>query len=168
MATAWITSPSTRSTPGRPSRAPPSCSHSRTLTAGLCGRVGPRLHRRRGESREEGRTRQAGCESPCLIEPSSSRPGFAAVPGRTRILPDDVKLLAVQALAHRVIVKTEAHLRERTPEGESRSWLHIGQGDCLFQEFSFVPAASNNACLMSSAIMLRLVFSTKNAAPACK
>jgi MoxR-like ATPase len=44
---------------------------------------------------------------------------FAAVRGRTHILPDDVKLLAVPALAHRVIVKTEAHLRERTPDGSS-------------------------------------------------
>lgn len=42
---------------------------------------------------------------------------FAAVRGRTPILPDDVKLLAVPALAHRVIVKTEARLRERTPDG---------------------------------------------------
>jgi len=41
---------------------------------------------------------------------------FAAVRGRTHILPDDVKLLAVPALAHRLIVETEARLRDRTAE----------------------------------------------------
>jgi len=40
---------------------------------------------------------------------------LAAVRGRTHILPDDVKLLAVPTLAHRLIVRTEARLRERTP-----------------------------------------------------
>ena len=39
---------------------------------------------------------------------------LAAVRGRDHILPDDVKLLAVSALAHRLIVKTEARLRDRT------------------------------------------------------
>lgn len=42
---------------------------------------------------------------------------FAALRGRHHILHDDVKLLAVPALAHRVIVKTEARPRERTPDG---------------------------------------------------
>ena len=41
---------------------------------------------------------------------------FAAVRGRAHILPDDVKLLAVPALAHRLIVRTEARLRDRTAE----------------------------------------------------
>lgn len=40
---------------------------------------------------------------------------LAAVRGRTHILPDDIKLLAVPTLAHRLIVRTEARLRERTP-----------------------------------------------------
>jgi MoxR-like ATPase len=39
---------------------------------------------------------------------------LAAVRGRTHILPDDVKLLAVPALAHRLTVKTEARLHNRT------------------------------------------------------
>jgi MoxR-like ATPase len=39
---------------------------------------------------------------------------LAAVQGRTHVLPDDVKLLAVSALAHRLIVRTEARLHERT------------------------------------------------------
>ena len=42
---------------------------------------------------------------------------LAAVRGRTHVLPDDVKLLAIPALAHRLIVKTEARLRDRTAEG---------------------------------------------------
>jgi len=41
---------------------------------------------------------------------------LAAVRGRSHTLPDDVKLLAVPALAHRLIVKTEARLRDRTAE----------------------------------------------------
>ncbi len=41
---------------------------------------------------------------------------LAAVRGRNHILPDDVKLLAAPALAHRLIMKTEARLRERTAE----------------------------------------------------
>jgi MoxR-like ATPase len=39
---------------------------------------------------------------------------LAAMRGRTHVLPDDVKLLAVPALAHRLIMKTEARLRDRT------------------------------------------------------
>ena len=42
---------------------------------------------------------------------------LAAVRGRDYVLPDDVKLLAVPALAHRLMVKTEARLRDRTAEG---------------------------------------------------
>lgn len=41
---------------------------------------------------------------------------LAAVRGRAHVLPDDVKLLAMPALAHRLIVKTEARLRDRTAE----------------------------------------------------
>ncbi len=41
---------------------------------------------------------------------------LAAARGRVHILPDDVKLLAAPALAHRLIVKTEARLREHTAE----------------------------------------------------
>jgi MoxR-like ATPase len=41
---------------------------------------------------------------------------LAAVQGRTHVLPDDVKLLAVSVLAHRLIMKTEARLREHTAE----------------------------------------------------
>jgi MoxR-like ATPase len=41
---------------------------------------------------------------------------LVAVQGRTHVLPDDVKVLAVPALAHRLIMKTEARLRDRTAE----------------------------------------------------
>ena len=41
---------------------------------------------------------------------------LAAVRGRAHVLPDDVKLLATPALAHRLIMKTEARLRKRTAE----------------------------------------------------
>ena len=41
---------------------------------------------------------------------------LAAGRGRAQVLPDDVKLLATPALAHRLIMKTEARLRKRTAE----------------------------------------------------
>jgi MoxR-like ATPase len=41
---------------------------------------------------------------------------LAAVRGRTHVLPDDAKLLAIPALAHRLIIRTEARLRDRTAE----------------------------------------------------
>jgi len=41
---------------------------------------------------------------------------FAAVRGRSYVLPDDVKALAVPTLAHRLIIRTEARLRDRGPE----------------------------------------------------
>jgi MoxR-like ATPase len=40
-----------------------------------------------------------------------SAQSLAAIRGRSFVTPDDVKYLAVSALAHRVIVKTEARLR---------------------------------------------------------
>ena len=39
---------------------------------------------------------------------------LAAIRGRNYVIPDDVKYLAVPALAHRLIAKTEAHLRGRS------------------------------------------------------
>ena len=60
-----------------------------------------------------------GASPRASLSPHRAAQAFAAVRGRTHILPDDVKLLAVQALAHRVIVKTEARLPERTPDGSS-------------------------------------------------
>jgi len=41
---------------------------------------------------------------------------LAAIRGRNYVIPDDVKYLAVPALAHRLISKTEARLRGRSPE----------------------------------------------------
>ncbi len=41
---------------------------------------------------------------------------LAAVRGRTHVLPDDVKVLAVPVLAHRLILKTEARLHEGSVE----------------------------------------------------
>lgn len=48
---------------------------------------------------------------------------LAAAKGRDFVLPDDVKLLAVPALAHRLLVKTEARLRGRTAEDIIREAL---------------------------------------------
>jgi len=42
---------------------------------------------------------------------------LAAIRGRNYVIPDDVKYLAVPALAHRLIAKTEARLRGRSVEG---------------------------------------------------
>jgi MoxR-like ATPase len=41
---------------------------------------------------------------------------LAAIQGRNFVIPDDVKKLAIPALAHRLIVKTEARLRGRSTE----------------------------------------------------
>lgn len=41
---------------------------------------------------------------------------LAAIQGRNYVIPDDVKFLAVPALAHRLIAKTETRLRGRSPE----------------------------------------------------
>ena len=41
---------------------------------------------------------------------------MAAIQGRDYVSPDDVKLLAPFALSHRIILKPQARLRERTPE----------------------------------------------------
>ncbi len=42
---------------------------------------------------------------------------LAAIRGRSFVIPDDVKHLAVPALAHRLIARTEARLRGRSAEG---------------------------------------------------
>ena len=41
---------------------------------------------------------------------------LAAIRGREYVTPDEIKLLAPYALAHRVILKSQARLRERTSE----------------------------------------------------
>jgi MoxR-like ATPase len=41
---------------------------------------------------------------------------FAALQGRNYVIPDDVKLLTVPVLAHRIIAKTEARLKGRSME----------------------------------------------------
>ena len=41
---------------------------------------------------------------------------YAALAGRDYVIPDDVKQLAVAVLAHRLIVKSQASLREVDPE----------------------------------------------------
>src|SRR6188474_2513998 len=45
-----------------------------------------------------------------------SAQAFAALAGRDYVIPDDVKHLAVAVLAHRLIVKSQASLREVDPE----------------------------------------------------
>ena len=42
---------------------------------------------------------------------------MAAIQGRDYVSPDDIKLLSPYALAHRMILKSQARLRERTAEG---------------------------------------------------
>lgn len=42
---------------------------------------------------------------------------LAMIEGRDYVLPDDVKAMAVPVLAHRVVMRPEARLRELTPEG---------------------------------------------------
>jgi MoxR-like ATPase len=49
---------------------------------------------------------------------------LAAVRGRNYVLPDDVKYLAVPALAHRLIPQTEARLRGRTAEAIVREVIN--------------------------------------------
>ncbi len=41
---------------------------------------------------------------------------MAAIQGRDYVSPDDIKMLAPYALSHRIILKSPARLRERTPE----------------------------------------------------
>ena len=45
-----------------------------------------------------------------------SAQAFAAMEGRDYVIPDDVKSLAVAILAHRLIVKSQASLREVDPD----------------------------------------------------
>ena len=56
---------------------------------------------------------------------------FAALDGRDYVIPDDVKQLGVAILAHRLIVKSQASLREVDPDAivrEILSQVPIGQG----------------------------------------
>jgi MoxR-like ATPase len=48
---------------------------------------------------------------------------FAALDGRDYVIPDDVKHLAVAILAHRLIVKSQASLREIDPDAIVREIL---------------------------------------------
>ena len=41
---------------------------------------------------------------------------MAAVQGRSYVTPDDIKVLAPYTLCHRLILKSQARLREMTPE----------------------------------------------------
>jgi MoxR-like ATPase len=48
---------------------------------------------------------------------------YAALAGRDYVIPDDIKQLAVAVLAHRLIVKSQASLREVDPDGIVREIL---------------------------------------------
>ncbi|MCD6358904.1 MAG: MoxR family ATPase [Dehalococcoidia bacterium] len=48
---------------------------------------------------------------------------LAAIRGRSYIIPDDVKYLAIPALAHRLIIKTRARLKSKTTEDILREIL---------------------------------------------
>jgi MoxR-like ATPase len=52
-----------------------------------------------------------------------SSQAFAALDGRDYVIPDDVKQLAVAVLAHRLIVKSQASLREIDPDSIVREIL---------------------------------------------
>jgi MoxR-like ATPase len=52
-----------------------------------------------------------------------SAQAFAALDGRDYVIPDDVKQLAVAILAHRLIVKSQASLREIDPDAIVREIL---------------------------------------------
>lgn len=49
---------------------------------------------------------------------------FALVRGRNYVVPDDVKVVALPALAHRLIVASTARLKGKTPEGILREILN--------------------------------------------
>jgi MoxR-like ATPase len=49
--------------------------------------------------------------------------GFAALAGREFVIPDDVKILAEPALAHRIIVRTSASIRDIDPGAVVREVL---------------------------------------------
>ena len=48
---------------------------------------------------------------------------LAAIDGRDFVIPDDIKQLAVAVLGHRLIVKSQASLREVDPDGIVREIL---------------------------------------------
>ncbi|HET9540013.1 MAG TPA: MoxR family ATPase, partial [Candidatus Limnocylindria bacterium] len=52
-----------------------------------------------------------------------SSQAFAALEGRDYVIPDDVKQLAVAVLAHRLIIKSQASLREIDPDSIVREIL---------------------------------------------
>ena len=52
-----------------------------------------------------------------------SAQAFAALDGRDYVIPDDIKQLAVAILAHRLIVKSQASLREIDPDAIVREIL---------------------------------------------
>lgn len=66
-------------------------------------------------TREHGEVR-LGASPRASLSLRRAAQALAAVRGRTYVLPDDVKLLAVPTLAHRLVVKTEARLRDRSAQ----------------------------------------------------
>jgi MoxR-like ATPase len=63
---------------------------------------------------------------------------LAALEGRDYVIPDDIKQLAVAVLAHRLIVKSQASLREIDPDAIVREIL----GQVAVSEASTAPAPS--------------------------
>jgi MoxR-like ATPase len=57
-----------------------------------------------------------GTSTRCALALQSASQAMAGIQGRSYVLPDDVKALAVPVLSHRIIMKTEARLRGRTEE----------------------------------------------------
>jgi MoxR-like ATPase len=49
--------------------------------------------------------------------------GFALLDGRDFVLPDDVKTLAGAVFGHRLVLTTDARLRDRTPDEVLRELL---------------------------------------------
>jgi MoxR-like ATPase len=70
-----------------------------------------------------------------------SSQALAALEGRDYVIPDDVKQLAVAVLAHRLIIKSQASLREIDPDAIVREIL----GQVAVSEASTAPAPAPTA-----------------------
>jgi MoxR-like ATPase len=71
-----------------------------------------------------------GCSPRGALAFAAAARAWAFVQGREYVIPDDVKALAVGVLAHRLIVKSQASLREIDPDAIVReivSQVPVGQ-----------------------------------------
>jgi len=59
---------------------------------------------------------ELGASPRAMLALYSASKAFAALQGRNFVIPDDIKYLATPVLVHRIIPKTESHLRGQTAE----------------------------------------------------